>query len=163
MAAITIAQVYTDTLQHFPDIDQTTFLTLLDYVFEDLEFICAMFDDTTVTVNLTNGVMEYAVTDTLIRNWSACYMPSNTPNQWYGLKQTSIDFLDYNQPGWRNANPGQPQSIYFRGSNVGLVPPPSITTAGGYPVVLIYAREAQAAPTILSSLPPLLRTDLAFV
>jgi hypothetical protein len=146
-----------------PDMDQTTFITQLGYVFEDLEFFCALFDDTTVTINLVAGQAEYVVPDNVIRNWASCYMPSNTPNQWYGLRQTSIDFNDYNDPGWRTAQGSQPQEIYFRGSNVGFLPPPSITTAGGYPCVILYVRQALSALSISSNLPPLMRTDLPIV
>ena len=160
MAAISVGQVQIDCLQHFPDMDQTTFLNLLNGVYEDLIFFAALFDDTQVVVNLVSGQGEYAISDSLIRNWAACYVPNNDPYQWYGLRQTSIDFGDYQYPGWRTANPGQPNFIYFRGSNVGFIPPPVTTTAGGYPYVLLYGRESQGPLTIASNLPPLMRIPI---
>lgn len=161
--AIPITTVYAQVQRHFPDVDQNTFLQLVNDVEEDILFQVCLFDDSQVTVNVVAGQTEYAVPDSMVRVWNAAWIDQANYAGFQTLVPTSIDFLDYNFPQWRSYQPSRPVYIYNRGSTIGLVPPPNQTTGSGYPYVALYERTADTPYTMMSSLPGTARTANAWV
>ena len=159
--AITVASLYSTAQSHFPDIPQATFLSLLNDVHQEIIENIRLTPDVTVTISLVAGQQEYALPDTVLRIWDAAYISQSGDYQ--KLRQTNVDWLDYNCPGWRNYSPSTPYRIYDRGGNIGLVPAPSLSTTGGYPIVSLVCSQTSDTPLgIDDSLPSTARTGNAW-
>ena len=159
--AITVSSIFTAVQRHFPDIPQQTFLDLLGDVHQEIIENVRITPDVTVTVNLTAGTQEYTLPDTVLRIWEVAYSASSGDYQ--KLKETNVDWLDYNVPSWRSFTSSTPSYAYDRGGNIGFVPAPSTSTSGGYPIVTLYCSQTSNTPLgIGDSLPAMARTGNAW-
>jgi len=94
---------------------------------------------TALDLTLVVGQLEYAVSDSVLRIWSATYYTSATASQ--TLRATSIDELDSEYPLWRDSSSGVPTRYYDVGTVVGILPAPSTATAAGYPKVTLQTTQ----------------------
>lgn len=116
---------------------------------------------TTETINLVSGTQEYALNENTLRIFRADILTSATNR--VPLQEYDYSMLNQTRPGWRSATTGMPGGFYtWRNATdnlVGLLPKPSTTTSGGYPVVALeVSRTPSATLTSGSSLPKSLQS-----
>lgn len=127
---------------HYPDLPAGTLaLTLLQEAHDRVLGAVRLRPVEEVTINLTSGTYEYALSDDVIRVWAAVYVRSSI--QADALREISIDMLDDDRPNWRYDPASTPTRWYDVGTMVGLFPKPDTTTSGGYPILKLYTTKRQ--------------------
>lgn len=130
---------------HYPDAEDTLAEDLFDEAHREiLEKIQARNSE--VTISLTAGTREYALSDTVVKIWEAYYEESSSTASWYKLLPTSKAQLS-DLGSWRtNAQQVRPSRYYVSTTTSGntstrvvgfdtLMP---TTTSGTYPRVKLY-------------------------
>ena len=157
----TVQQVIEIAKEH-EDFDPQRALQLFNEAHVRILGECRLIPDTTTTVSLVAGQMEYAIANDVARIWDAIYYDSS--NSFYPLKQTDESRLYYQEygPGWEVVTPSKPTKYYERGGNIGLWPPPASSSTGGYPQVVLYYTQIDGL-TLTSTLPSTINTVYPWV
>lgn len=154
--AYTVAQCIQQCLLHmsdFPPLTDSNALLLANLTQADIVRSVALYPETTFNISLVSGQQEYTLDPSIIHVTSAIWRWNNQVTAQIALIPTSIDQLDYEYPNWRAMSPATTYKYYERGGMLGLVPPPSQTTAAGYPIVILYTQTEQPFASTSSTLP----------
>lgn len=162
--AVLVSDVTAQVRMHesdFPLDSDSKALLLVNLAHADIVRAVRLYPITTFNINVVNGTQEYTLDSSIYRIWSALWVQdANTKLRIY---ETSIDWLDYNQPNWRMQSPSnQPYQYYEQGGMIGFVSTPNVTTST-YPYVLLECMTAQPFASISSALPPQVPTVDAWV
>lgn len=150
--AYTVAEVFEQVRRMYQDCpDDSTLLKMLNDEHFDICRYVKLYQDTTVSVSLTSGTREYALSASVMHIWNAAYFTSAT--SYTPLRQTSRDRLDNDFPSWLQQSSGTPYQYYESGGYIGFYPTPNATTSGGYPIVTLYCQSITAFTATSDSLP----------
>jgi hypothetical protein len=154
--AYTVDQCISQCKLHMSDFPLDTdpnALLLANLAQSDIVRAVALYPNTTWNITLVAGQQEYALDPSIIHITSAIWQWNNGVTSQVTLIPTSIDQLDYEYPNWRAMSPATTYKYYEYGGMLGLVPPPSQSTSGGYPTVILNTQVEQPFASTASTLP----------
>lgn len=158
--ATLVSAIATRVQRIFPDFSDTTLhAEYANKVHREVVFQVPL-RVTTRDIAFTTA-QEYALQDTEVRIWSVELYTSATSHR--PLTETSVEYLNIRQRGWRSRPTSNTTSMYYVWSNttgrvIGLVPAPASAASGGYPLVRLYVSQADVLTTA-SNIPAGLLTD----
>lgn len=170
VAADVIAKVREEIPSFYPtgtDVDATPetegqAVSILNDVHAEIVTQCGLYMHTTLDVPFVAGVREYAFDGDVYGVVAGSYVQG--PGSSLPMRQTSVDRLDYEVPGWRDfGTRGSPFQYYLQGAAIGFWTTPNVTTVGGYPFARLTVLERSALTSLASPLPAQVPTLDAWV
>lgn len=157
--SFTVASIISAAKRRYPDMSDTIAVELLNtvrgYVMSELQL-----RRTTLSVSLTSGAQEYALSQTAYIVNQVRYTRSATTGDFKVLSALSLPELDAVTPDWRKTAQAEPSAFYLvsgtTGSTIGLDRPAPTTTSAGYPVLSIDVNQTNtltSGDTIYDDLP----------
>ena len=164
----TVSQVISEVQRRMPDVTTSQCTTWINLIHRQILSEIPELRMDSVSVNITSGTQEYSIAEPVFQVREAEYVTGAGAST--KLSGMTLEELDQQMPGWRNAATGTPQYFYL-GSNqasgnsevIGLVPAPNATTST-YPYVLLQVSEIEASDLTTSSvLPPTIPNARAYI
>lgn len=142
MAAITVTTVVNEVKAAFPDADTTSIVGYMNKVDRKLATKIRLRTNT-LTLTLTAGDDTYALSDSVVRIYSARYERSSTRSNSYTMTAEDISGLDLKFRNWQSWANAEPRFYALDTDSAGafevrLAPAPITSTSGSYPNVKLY-------------------------
>jgi len=133
-------------LSDFPPMDDPNnqALNIVNYVQSDIVRSVRLYPLVQFSITLVAGQQYYTLDPSIYHIWSCIWQNNSNITSQIKVFETSLDELDYQAPNWQSQTPANIYKYFEVGGQIGFVPPPSVPTSSGYPIVLLNTTVAHS-------------------